>query len=475
MAISRAQISTVLAELKPVLLGGNIQKISQPLSDALSLEIRQPGQTLTLFVSAHPSTARLHALTQRLPNPTTPLPFCQFLRKHILGARIEEVLQVPDDRVIWVKLRVKHVAQYLVLALTGRSANLFLVNRDMEVMRSLKPDHHQTERVQTYLNAVQKSNQKESGMNRLIDSFPQVFPISTMVEQSYLELEQQQSRQQQQEQQRAILRKAIKKQRRRTETLTQDLEKAHRYCEYDRYGELLKTYLNQIQKGQTQITVIDYFDERFPTVTLPLDPMNDARGNLNDYFRKYRKFTGAEREIRPRLKQAQAELATLNEELHAAEHGEIKPMTRSNVSLKTPSGSSLKPKTALPYRRFLSQDGQSILVGKSAKDNDALTVRLSRPNDLWLHARGTPGSHVIIQLEKKQSAPPETLKDAATLALFYSDLRKSGKGEVIYTLRKHVHKPKGAKPGSVTITHEKTVWVYMDQARLDRLKDSIHC
>jgi len=79
---------------------------------------------------------------------------------------------------------------------------------------------------------------------------------------------------------------------------------------------------------------------------------------------------------------------------------------------------------------------------------------------------------VSIEPEKKKQVPSETFKDAATLALFYSDLRKSGKGEVIYTLRNNVRKPKGAKPGSVTVTQEKTTWVYVDQKRLDRLKNS---
>ena len=144
-----------------------------------------------------------------------------------------------------------------------------------------------------------------------------------------------------------------------------------------------------------------------------------------------------------------------------------------NLRTTKPQGALRKPKTATPYRRFLSEDGYSLLVGKSAKDNDTLTFRVAKQDDMWLHARGVPGSHVIIETEKKTSIPPETVKDAATLALFYSDLRKSGKGEVIYTLRKNVRKPKGAKPGSVIVTQEKTLWIAIDQARLDRLKQSI--
>ena len=152
-----------------------------------------------------------------------------------------------------------------------------------------------------------------------------------------------------------------------------------------------------------------------------------------------------------------------------------KPLDNQNLNPKPTrtSKSAIKIKTALPYRRYVSEEGFAILVGKSATHNDALTFKVSKQDDMWLHARGTPGSHVIIKLEKKTHVPSETLKDAACLALFYSDLRKSGKGEVIYTLRKNVRKTKGEKPGSVTVTQEKTIWVYVDQSRLNRLKISV--
>ena len=130
------------------------------------------------------------------------------------------------------------------------------------------------------------------------------------------------------------------------------------------------------------------------------------------------------------------------------------------------------PKTATAYRSFCSQDGHAILVGKNAGDNDVLTFRVSSPNDLWLHVNGASGSHVIVKLQKKQHTPPETLKDAATLAVFYSNLRKSGKGEILYALKQYVKKPKGAQPGSVTVTRGKTMWVSVDQTRLERLKGS---
>jgi predicted ribosome quality control (RQC) complex YloA/Tae2 family protein len=106
------------------------------------------------------------------------------------------------------------------------------------------------------------------------------------------------------------------------------------------------------------------------------------------------------------------------------------------------------------------------------KDNDHLTFKVGKPDDLWLHARGTPGSHVIVRLEKGQTVPHETLKDAATLTLWFSDLRKSRKGEVIYTLRKFVKKGKGFKPGAVQVTRDKSIWIECKDERLERLKGS---
>jgi predicted ribosome quality control (RQC) complex YloA/Tae2 family protein len=114
----------------------------------------------------------------------------------------------------------------------------------------------------------------------------------------------------------------------------------------------------------------------------------------------------------------------------------------------------------------------AILVGKHAQGNDHVTFKVAKSQDLWLHSRGTPGSHVVIQLGKQESPSHETLKDALTLALFYSDLRKSGKGEVVYTYKKHVRKVKGQKAGSVLITQDRSKWLEVDQNRLERLKHS---
>ena len=110
-----------------------------------------------------------------------------------------------------------------------------------------------------------------------------------------------------------------------------------------------------------------------------------------------------------------------------------------------------------------------MLVGRGAADNDRLTLRVARPHDLWLHARGVTGAHVVVRLGKGRTCAPETLVDAATLAAHFSDMRGEPLVDVIYTPRRFVHKRKGSAVGSVTLEREKVIAVRVEKTRLKRL------
>jgi predicted ribosome quality control (RQC) complex YloA/Tae2 family protein len=237
--------------------------------------------------------------------------------------------------------------------------------------------------------------------------------------------------------------------------------------------------LSDIAKGQDRIAVVDYFDPALPELVLPLDPAKDANGNMQDYFRKYRKHLAAEREIGPRLEATEQELKMLRLELEALEHGEWPPATSSGAEptrsrrLLAASGTNRKEsKSGGPFRRFTSADGLPIFVGRNARENEQLTFGLARSHDLWFHARGVPGSHVLLRVEKGVAPPAASIRDAGTLALLYSGLKKSGKGEVMYAKRSDVRKIKGKTPGTVTVTQDKTVFADLDPTRLRRLKES---
>lgn len=477
MGLSARDITAVIQEIAPALEAGWIQKVFQPTPRAITLEIRTPGHTLSLFISADPETARLHLLTQRFPNPPSPPPFCQFLRAHIQGARIDGLEQVHGDRIAHLRLTAREGPCTLIAELTGRKANLLLIDGNGRVMTALEPVREQVG--QPYQPPILKLFPEPRVELALIapEDTDQPFPLSHAIERRYRAREEEVATSRWRQARLTDLKKRIKKAVRRVEVLRGDLEKAARYKDYARYGELLKTNLHAMKKGQDQLTVVDYFDPTMPELVIPLDPSKGPQGNMDEYFKKHRKHVAAEREVRPRLAQAEEDLNALLRERTNLERGLSEPApssTRAGGALNTGPVLQTKPNRDArsgPFRRFVSIDGLPIYVGRNARENDALTFGEARPDDLWLHAQGAPGSHVVLRLEKGADPSHETLRDAAALALLYSDLKKSGKGEVIYTRRKFVRKVKGKSPGAVTVTQEKTIFISLDRARLDRLKE----
>jgi predicted ribosome quality control (RQC) complex YloA/Tae2 family protein len=474
MALTATTIGKVLEEIEPVLRDGWIQKIFQPTARAIVLEIRVPGRTYRLLISCEPNATRLH-MASRLPtNPSSPPNFCQFLRAHVQGAHIDKILQVPRDRIVEWRMTTKDGPRTLVCGLTGTSANLFVLDAARVVLRSLRQERGLIGQVYNPP-APRESLATEQDRAQIFKSTGAGdCPLSAAIEAHYHGQETSHSADAAKDARTRALKKTMKKESRRIEAWRSDLAKAERYRDYARYGELLKANFGSIRKGADRITVIDYFDANMPEMTIPLDNSKSAQGNMDDYFRKHRKFLIAERELRPRIEQAERDLDALRRELHTIEAGTWTPPTfpLAHTAMRRATGGARKPHQQRPgpFRRFTSTDGLPIFVGRNARENDELTFGLAKSDDLWLHARDTPGSHVVVRIEKGKEPPPETVKDAATLALLYSDLKKSGKGEVIYTRRKWVKKAKGQAVGAVLVTQEQSLHVTLDHTRLAALK-----
>jgi predicted ribosome quality control (RQC) complex YloA/Tae2 family protein len=476
VALTAQDIAAVLGEVAPVLTGGWIQKIHQPTTLTILLEIRTPGQTHRLLISCLPETARLHLATAAMQNPPSPPPFCQFLRAHLQGAHIDGITQIQDDRIVRIDLTTKAGPRALVAQLTGKTANILVLDDANRLVRDLKGSRDLQE--QPYqLPAPPQRPLRDRPSISVTHATPETpFPLSAAIEAQYRDRDAIMALDAARTAQIGTLKKSIKKLQRRIDAWHNDLTKATKYRNYARYGELLKANLGLIKKGQSEVAVVDYFEETLPTLTIPLDSTKTPHGNMDDYFRKHRKYLASERELQPRIQAGQAELTAMHLELDSIKQGTWQPPTiltavrpekrgstggRTTFSAQTRQG---------PFRRFTSSDGLHIFVGRNARENEDLTFGLAKSDDLWFHARGTPGSHVVVRMTKGQDLPPETLRDAATLALLYSDLKKSGKGDVIYTKRKWVKKAKGQEAGAVIVTQEKSIFVALDRARLDELK-----
>ncbi|HIN33581.1 MAG TPA: fibronectin-binding domain-containing protein [Nitrospirales bacterium] len=482
MSQSAHEIAQVLQEIAIPLQGGWIQKIYQPGPLAVTLEIRIEGETLHLHISAHPQIPRLHLLTQKYANPSSPPQFCQFLRRHLQGAKVVSIEQVTDDRIVRLRYQKTQDTGSLMADLIGRGANLYLLDANDTVSATLRSgrlafgDHYELPFGESS-SQQHRATEDTSEMSQPADAG--AYPINRGLEARYAQLTQDLVIQRAQQAYLSSNTRKIKKAKRRLAGLEADLLRMDRYKDYRQYGELLKAAMHAIPKGATQATVQDYFDPSLGSMIIPLDPSLSANENMNTYFRKFRKYCSAQRELLPRIEAIPQELASLAQERDRLLQGIPPPDVDGLVSTALPRSPGKKvatrkrsEKIKLPYRHFVSLDGLIIGVGRNATENEALTFRAAKGRDLWLHARGVPGSHVAVFMGDWTTVPPQTLYDAAHLALLYSDRKRSGHGDVSYTLRKYVKKVKGKPPGTVTMTQEKNLYVELDETRLNRLKGS---
>ncbi|MBQ9395426.1 MAG: DUF814 domain-containing protein [Proteobacteria bacterium] len=219
---------------------------------------------------------------------------------------------------------------------------------------------------------------------------------------------------------------------RRMEALYRDLEKADTVAAVRREADLLSAYAWQLEQGSSEAQLPDF--ETGETVVIALDSSISIRENIERRYTRCKRATRALPQISSRLEEAEKQHAWLEDAMSALQTAvsvqEVKTLeTKMGALLKTllPRVQAVDTKKRIveshkPYKVFQSRAGVSILVGKSAQDNDTLTFRVARGNDWWLHAAHVPGSHVVV---KSSSPDQETLLDAATLAVHYSKLAQA--------------------------------------------------
>ncbi|HWQ69444.1 MAG TPA: NFACT family protein [Patescibacteria group bacterium] len=246
-----------------------------------------------------------------------------------------------------------------------------------------------------------------------------------------------------------------------------------------RKGRLLLANRAGIRRGQQIVELTDYADPEIQLLRIELDPACSIEENAQRYFGLYRKSRRGTQIVGERLAETATRLRTLQTMMKQAQTakdlGELQQIDAalSRVArrrpIQGPAAPSVRQSEGPEPRAFRSSDGLAILVGKSGPGNDHLTWRLARSHDLWLHAQGIRGSHVLVRLPKGKQAPPRTLCEAAQLAAYYSRARGEVKVPVDYVLRKFLRKPKAAPPGAVLLTQEKTITVRPEADLVRRL------
>lgn len=246
---------------------------------------------------------------------------------------------------------------------------------------------------------------------------------------------------------------------------TLQLEQCLQAEEEQHAAELLQASLYKLKKGTSHVTVEDWRHEGKP-VTIELDPRLSPYEEVAARFKKAKKLKKglpfAKREHEKALEQMESvtkciqDLETIEDEAvfeaFAAKHRKPPLPTKEERELERQK----------PYNEFELPDGTIVWAGKSAAGNDALTFSHARGNDLWAHATGVSGSHVVIRLKKGQVINPATLKEALKIALYHSKAKQQGEGEVTVTLVKHV-KRYGKTKGKVQVAEEKRHFIRLEK------------
>ena len=241
------------------------------------------------------------------------------------------------------------------------------------------------------------------------------------------------------------------------EDSSQTLERAEKYREW---AELLLTSPDNRQKSGSNV-ILKHWDGRI--IDIPLDPSLNLGENSDKYFSKARQARRSLEERKMRLPRLLDKYKAISRILIEAEgSSDLKDLKRIKESFQLITGMKMDSKEIEQPDRFRKFDlggGYTVFVGKSAANNDELTMKFARPNDIWLHARGTGGSHCVLRGISGQKIPKDMLRKAAEIAAYYSQAKNAKYTPVSYTPKKYVRKPKGANPGSVVIAREEVIMV----------------
>lgn len=277
----------------------------------------------------------------------------------------------------------------------------------------------------------------------------------------------------------SLLRSARERLRRRADAIERDLASVEAAEARSSFASLFVPAAGSARPGQRTLLATDWSSGEAKEVSFSLAPDRPARAQLEAIFARAKRLRSSVPTTRKRQDDALLGVLQIEEAidaLSAAADADAVRASLQRLAGELPGDIRLLPPSmqqgrhaseARPYRRYEGAGGQAILVGRDAASNDELTLRVARPRDLWVHARGRPGAHVIVPAWSVGAS--ELLIDAATLAAHFSEAREEDTVEIQYTPRRHVHKRRGSAPGELVVAQEKVIALRRDPERLARL------
>ncbi len=274
---------------------------------------------------------------------------------------------------------------------------------------------------------------------------------------------------------RRIVQTALERNVKKYDLQAKQLKDTEKREKYRIYGELINTYGYNVAPGSKSFEALNYYTGE--TITIPLDPFIPIQENAKKYFDKYGKLKRTCEAVTKLLEETSAEITHLRSiqtaldiALQEEDLVQIKEELMESGYIRKRAPGNKRPKiTSKPFH-YLSSDGYHMYVGKNNLQNDELTFQFAKGNDWWFHAKGAPGSHVIVQ-SRGDELPDRTFEEAARLAAYYSANRSSSKVEIDYVEKKQVKKPNKAKPGFVVYYTNYSMMIDSDITKIQQLPD----
>jgi len=560
MAFDAFFLKAVLSEIGQAALGGRVEKIHQPARDTVILLLKTNEGRQKLVIAANPTAPRLHLTTANPENPPEPPMFCMLLRKHLMGARLTDISQLPLERCAIFTFDCMDemgdpTQKRLVAELMGRTCNLYLLDGDDRIVDCLRrvgldeakrpalPGmyYQEPEKIgkadpleEDYVNLLERPG-ADLLSDRLMDDLGGLSPLvcreaalyaagdtdarlaggdiaeiaeklakffretiqnpapylythngtpkqfafcpirqygecekigsfGALLDSFYILRDQKAAMDQKSQAVRKTVSNLCQRLRRKMAIQEKELLATYDRERLRQLGDILTANLHRIVKGQTSVTVEDFYDENMAQIEVSLSPLLSPQQNAAKYYKDYARMKTAEKELTRQLELGREELQYLESVLSElgrakteAELEEIRRELQEGGYVRETSKKRVK-QAKLPPMRFESTDGYPIYVGRNNRQNDELTFKLARKDDLWLHASKVHGSHVIISCGGT-TPPDDTITQAAQLAAYYAETSGGQNLPVDVTPVKQVKKTPGGKPGMVIYHTYRTVIV----------------
>jgi predicted ribosome quality control (RQC) complex YloA/Tae2 family protein len=465
MSLNWKEINRILEELD--LPDSHIQQIFQRDYRNIYLQVFRPGRTSILRICLEQGKTRIHE-TLRKPGSRGNQPrFSEFLRARIRGGRIVSARQLGGERIIEVRIQRGDEASLMYIKLWSNASNILLCDGDGVILDAAFRRPRRGEA------AGEVYQPQDRDAPRELEARPGRDGMSYQesIAREYAEQERAEERGRRIRELNRYFAMRETSLAGRMKRIAKAREASGTADELQHRGDLILSNLWKIQGGDTVLEAEDY-DAPGSLIRIELDASLTPSENAERCFAEARKIRSRAEHLSQEADQIERQLTETRQILGEIADDET-PLERLRElvdEVRERSGSSRGSESAdgLPGLEF-SSGGFRILVGRNARENDALLRRHTRGNDTWLHARDYPGGYVFIKYRAGKTVPLDVLLDAGNLALFFSKARANGQADLYYTQVKYLRRAKDGKTGLVLPTQEKNMFVKADEKRLDRL------